>query len=147
MPAITATVTPQARLSIALSEWRSHCTEIARVNEVMDFAAARVLEEQEVGFLNDIADAADALMTDQIVVVIRVENTYATGESFARRMVVTAPAPADDEDVEDWAADHLLQFTGEGGGAYADIEAIYEVTVLQCDARPELVGVTASGQG
>lgn len=141
-----ATITPEARLAIALTEWRAHAAEIATAYDEQDYASVRVLEEHEIGFLNDVADAADALMVGQVAVTIHVEDSYATGEEFARRMTVAVPVPADGQDNDDWAQEHLLRFSGQGP-AFAHLEALYEVTVTDCDARPELIGVTASAQG
>ncbi|HMS73898.1 hypothetical protein [Gordonia sp. (in: high G+C Gram-positive bacteria)] len=81
-----------------------------------------------------------------IPITIRAETTYATGDHFTRTLDVTVPPPGPYQHPADWAADELIAYTGEGDG-YAGIEAMYEVIVIASPAAPELVGVTASGQG
>ncbi len=144
MPATT--VTPTAALLIALLDLHRQRDEISAANRELDFATARVLGEQAIDYLEDIATAAANLLDGDLVLTIRIENAYATGEERVHHMVVALPAPADGEDSDDWAADHLLDFTGKGPD-YAGIEAIYEVTVITCGQRPDLVGVGASAQG
>lgn len=63
MPATTST-TPEALLAITLRDWRAHRSEIAQAYEGRDYALTRVLEENEIGYLTDIADAAGAVMAD-----------------------------------------------------------------------------------
>ncbi|MFT4086191.1 MAG: hypothetical protein QM658_03400 [Gordonia sp. (in: high G+C Gram-positive bacteria)] len=140
------TTTPDADLLIALAELDAHNTRIAEANEAMNFALSRELDEQQIGYLEDVAAAAGNLLAGQILVTIRVENTYATGQHFVHRMTVLAPVPADGADTDEWALDNLLQFTGEGE-QFADVEGLYEVEVVACDARPEVVGAAASAQG
>lgn len=86
------------------------------------------------------------MVTDRITITARVENNYATGDIYTHDLTVEVPAPTTGEDLGDWALDHLTPFTGEGP-AFAGVEAIYGVTVTACDQRPDLVGLTASGQG
>lgn len=85
-------------------------------------------------------------MTKTIPLRVRVENSYATGDEFFHDLDVEVPAPEAGQDLDDWAQDHLLAFTGEGP-AFAGIEALYEVTVTHSPDRPELAGITASAQG
>lgn len=78
-------------------------------------------------------------------ITISVEDTYANGDEFAPRtesVVVNPPSP-DVTDFEDWAADELLPFTGQGGG-YASIDGFHEVTVVECAEIGALVGQTFS---
>lgn len=74
------------------------------------------------------------------------ENSYATGANFVHNLIVTAPEPAEGEDLDEWALDHLMRHTGEGP-QFANVEGLYEVEVIACDAWPELVGITVSAQG
>ncbi|MBM7366354.1 hypothetical protein [Gordonia hydrophobica] len=143
MPA--PTTTPAADLLIALAALHPHNAEIAAANAAMDFALSRALDEQQIGYLADVVSAAETLVAGQILVTIRVENTYATGQGFVHQLAVAAPAPADAADPDEWASEHLLQFTGDGP-KYAQTEGLYEVEVIGCDDRPELVGAAASAQ-
>ncbi|MGB3696265.1 MAG: hypothetical protein WBA05_02420 [Gordonia sp. (in: high G+C Gram-positive bacteria)] len=144
MPAPTTTL--EADLLTALAELAAHNQLITEANEKMDFAASRALDEQQIGHLEAVAEAADALLEGQILLEIRVENVYAIGATFVHQLTVTAPAPADGEDVDEWAQEHLLRFTGEGP-EYANTEALYEVEVTVCESNPVLVGAAASAQG
>ncbi len=87
-------------------------------------------------------------MTDAttIPITIRTEVTYDTGDRFTRTLDITVPPPEPHRAIYDWAADELLTYTGEGDG-YAGVEAIYEVEIVASPDCPELVGLTASGQG
>lgn len=86
------------------------------------------------------------MATDRVTVTVRVENSYATGDVHTHDLTVAVPAPSAGEHLGDWAADNLLAFTGQGP-AFAGIEALYEVTVMHCGQRPDLIGITVSSQG
>lgn len=87
-------------------------------------------------------------MTDAttIPLTIRTEVTYDTGDCFTRQLDVQVPPPGPGQDPADWAIDELLCFTGEGPD-YATTEALYEVEVVASPSRPDLIGVSAAGQG
>lgn len=138
--------TAEAQLAAVLAEWNHHRDAINEAVKALDFATVRVLEEQEVGWLNDIAAAAETLLEGRLLLQIRVTNTYATGTSFTHDLDVVVDEPADDQDPDEWAQGHLLDFTGEGP-AFAAIEGLYEVEVIACASRPDLVGAAASAQG
>ena len=142
----TPVITPAAELAAVLAEWHRHRAAIVAAAESGDMAALRRLEEQEVDWLTDIAVAAGSLLGDRVLLEIRVENTYATGENFTRAFIVAVPPPAGGQDPDQWAAEHLLDYTGEGP-EYAGVEALYEVEVTVCDACPELVHAAATAQG
>ena len=86
-------------------------------------------------------------MTDiDIPITIRTEVTYDTGDRFTRQLDITVPPPGPHQALDDWAADELIAYTGEGD-QYAGVEAIYEATVIASPDWPELVGVLVAGQG
>lgn len=76
---------------------------------------------------------------------IAIEDSYANGDEFAPRTetVTVDPPPTGDTDIEDWAADSLFPFTGQGG-IYAGIDGIHEVKVIKCADHADLVGRTFS---
>ncbi|WP_157436050.1 hypothetical protein [Gordonia malaquae] len=85
-------------------------------------------------------------MSEIIALKIRTENSYATGAVFTHVLAVEVPPPPSD-DLDDWAQDQLLSFTGEGP-QYADVPAIYEVEILSAPAEfAHLVSLTASAEG
>lgn len=58
-----------------------------------------------------------------------------------------AAQPPPSDDLNDWAQDQLIQFTGEDP-QYASTPAIYEVEILSAPAEfAHLVGLTASAEG
>lgn len=82
-----------------------------------------------------------------IPLTIRVVNAYATGATYTRTLAVTVPAPHLGADLDDWALDNLLGFTGEGP-EYASVEAIYEVEVLGASHDfIHLIGLVTGAQG
>ena len=81
-----------------------------------------------------------------IPLTIRVQSTYITGDFFNRTIDVTVPPPTPGADLDEWATDELLTYTGEGD-QYSGVEAIYQATVVASPARPDLIGITASEQG
>ena len=102
----TPVITPAAELAAVLAEWHRHRAAIVAAAESGDMAALRRLEEQEVDWLTDIAVAAGSLLGDRVLLEIRVENTYATGENFTRAFIVAVPPPAGGQDPDQWAAEH-----------------------------------------
>lgn len=76
-------------------------------------------------------------------ITIEIQDSYANGDEFVRTETVTVESPATGDDLEDWAAETLLEFTGQGG-IYVDIDGIYEVKLLRCAERHDLVGRTFS---
>ncbi len=86
-----------------------------------------------------------APITTTVPLTIRVENAYATGAVFAHVLAVEVPPPSDDLDA--WALDTLIPFTGEGP-QYADTPAIYEVEILTAPTtHAYLVGLTVTAEG
>ena len=76
---------------------------------------------------------ASAEAIDRIALLIRVTNVYPSGP-FVHDLAVSVDAPAvgalgDAELLDDWAADQLLPFTGEGP-EYANTRATYYIEVL-----------------
>ncbi|MDJ0454099.1 hypothetical protein [Gordonia amicalis] len=49
-------------LAELLHSWQAHRTEIQAAYAALDFATARALEEVEVAWLHDIAEAAEAVV-------------------------------------------------------------------------------------
>lgn len=78
-------------------------------------------------------------------ITITIEDTYANGDEFAPRTetVTVDPPSTEDTDFEDWAADELSQFTGQGAG-FANIDGLHEVTVVACAENSTLIGQTFS---
>ncbi len=79
-------------------------------------------------------------------ITITIEDAYANGDEFAPRTetVTVNPPPPGSDDLEDWAADELSPFTGQGDAIYANIDGIHEVTVVDCADHAHLVGETFS---
>ncbi|PZU04558.1 MAG: hypothetical protein DI630_00085 [Gordonia sp. (in: high G+C Gram-positive bacteria)] len=89
------------------------------------------------------ADRSRIESFEPMQITIEIEDTYANGDEFVRTDTVTVEPPAGGEDLQDWAADTLLEFTGQGG-IYVDIDGTYDIKVLECADRPELVGQSFS---
>ncbi|QHN36870.1 hypothetical protein [Gordonia pseudamarae] len=84
--------------------------------------------------------------TDTIAVQIKVTNSYPDA-SFEHVYDITAPAPRDDEYPDDWAYDHLYEYTGEGP-EYASTPAAYEVEILSAPALFEhFIGLKVDSYG
>lgn len=95
-------------------------------------------------------DVLDVLMTISgvkwtctmpILITIEIQDSYANGDDFTRTETVTVDPPSVGADLDDWAADTLFRFTGQGE-QYAGVDGIHEIKVLDCVGRPELVGTT-----
>ncbi len=54
--------TAEVQLAAVLAEWHHHREAIDEAVSATDFATVRVLEEQEVDWLGDIAAAAEAML-------------------------------------------------------------------------------------
>lgn len=76
-------------------------------------------------------------------ITITIEDAYSNGETFSRTETVTVEEPASASDLDDWAADTLFEFTGQGE-EYSSLDSIHDITVAQCADRPDLVGHTFS---
>ncbi|WOC14322.1 hypothetical protein [Gordonia sp. MP11Mi] len=92
-------------------------------------------------------------MTAQIALTVRITNAYPElGRAFTHDETVTVDAPAaaemaDPDLLADWAADTLLDFTGEGP-EYSAVHGVYEVTVTAAPADySALVGLEACAEG
>lgn len=86
--------------------------------------------------------ASTTTAQDTIAITVEVSNAYANGDVFEHTITTQQPAPAPedvDDDFQEWSDDALMPLTGEGG-EYCSIDAMYEVKVIDCPARPELVG-------
>lgn len=76
-------------------------------------------------------------MTASLTLTITVDNVY-DGDTITTTSTETVAFPEPGEDLEDWAADELLPFTGTGR---PDGDA-YFLTITACAERPDLVGRT-----
>lgn len=65
-------------------------------------------------------------------------NDVYDGEEHVRTEELDLPAPGREEDLEDWAFDHIYPRTGDGNAA--DKDAGYFTEITACSERPELVG-------
>lgn len=84
--------------------------------------------------------------TDTIAVQIKVTNSYPK-TVFEHILDVVVPAPRDNDYTDDWAYDHLYEYTGEGP-EYANVPAAYEVEVLSAPTHFEhLVGLKVDSYG
>lgn len=76
------------------------------------------------------------------MLTLRVDNHYVDGYKATRYMVVDVelpPMPLPKDDLEDWANEHLFEFTGTDTGR-DNVDALYTVTVTASDF-PDLVPV------
>lgn len=55
-------MTTHERLADLVAGWRAHRTEIQAAYSQLDLATARVLEETEIAWLYDVAEAAETLV-------------------------------------------------------------------------------------
>ncbi|WP_454165394.1 hypothetical protein [Gordonia iterans] len=84
--------------------------------------------------------------TAEIAVQILVTNSYPEA-AFEHILDVVVPAPRDNDYTDDWAYDHLYEYTGEGP-EYANVPAAYEVEVLSAPTHFEhLVGLKVDSYG
>lgn len=97
----------------------------------------------------------DADAGDTVTLSLHISNAYSTGEIFVHDIVATVPAPpghpdqvdTDSDELADWAGEHLLALTGQGP-EYADVDALYEVTITGApDGFGYLVGYETAAQG
>ncbi|WP_139286204.1 hypothetical protein [Tsukamurella tyrosinosolvens] len=80
---------------------------------------------------------------------VKAETTYEDGQ-LEKEFPIDIEAPpeaAEGEDaLGDWGNDYLLEHA-IGDGKHQNSNGLYEVTILECSDRPDLVGYTATGQG
>lgn len=79
--------------------------------------------------------------------LLKVENTYECGrESETNPIVESPPVPllitgeTDDQDTE-WWYDQVYGNTGDGHPCGSSDDATYDVTVIESNDRPDLVGM------
>lgn len=80
-------------------------------------------------------------------ITIKATSSYAnrSSERIVTADVPPAPPPSEEDDRNNWFAECLLRYTGDGRGASE--HGVYEVEVLACDEQPELVGLTYGAEG
>lgn len=73
-----------------------------------------------------------------VELVVTVQNAYSDGYQSEQTLTVQLDSVGDEEDLWEQLCDH----TGDGHGIGRDLDGIYEMTVLACAQRPELVGLS-----
>jgi hypothetical protein len=68
---------------------------------------------------------------------IKVTNIYEDGDQVVRTKAIDVPEPEPDDDMEQWAEDHIFEHTGTGR---AEGDAAYFVEVVECHDQPHLKG-------
>lgn len=87
-------------------------------------------------------------VADTVTVEVAIANSYPQlARHFARAETVTVPAPADGENLDDWAQIHLFPLTGEGP-EYANVHGLYRVRIHAAPVPFEhLVGLSVYAEG
>ncbi|KMV17548.1 hypothetical protein ACT17_14725 [Mycolicibacterium conceptionense] len=84
-------------------------------------------------------------------ITFRAETTYSDGTTTEELTMDVPEAPPrvgddlDNGDLSDWADEFLLSHTGDG--QHPGEDGLYEVEVLACPERPDLVGYSTGAQG